>query len=165
MRRITGVALAVLLVTPAWAQTDPLSPLRFLVGDWVAIDAPAGESGAFSFKPGVQDHVMVRTNEANYTATSERAASRHEDLLVIYPENGSLKTDYFDSEGHVIRYTVQPRQPDGVVFVSDPLPREPRYRLTYSRGTGGLLIGSFEIAPAGAPDAFKPYLSWKARRR
>jgi len=147
------------------APEDPLAPLRFLAGDWIAIDTPAGETGSFTFKLAVQDRVLVRSNEANYTATPERAASRHEDLLLIYSENGSLKADYFDSEGHVIRYAVQPRQPNAVVFLSDPGPREPRYRLTYTVASDGVLIGSFEIAPPGSPESFKPYLSWKARRR
>ena len=88
-----------------------------------------------------------------------------DDLLVIYGDNGSLKADYFDSEAHVIRYLVDVRPPNAVVFVSDPNPREPRYRLTYTAAADGVLIGSFDIAAPGSPDAFKPYLSWKARKR
>ena len=166
VRRIVLAALLIVLVAHATrAQTDPLSPLRFLIGDWVAIDMPPGETGSFTFKPAADGHVIVRNNEANYAATAERAASRHDDLLVIYSENGSLKADYFDSEGHVIRYGVVSRMPNAVVLVSDPNPREPRYRLTYTTGAAGVLLGSFEIAAPGSPDAFKPYLSWKARRR
>jgi hypothetical protein len=147
------------------AQPDPFSGLRFLVGEWQAVDTPAGESGAFTFKLAVQDHVLIRTNEADYATAKERPASRHDDLLVIYVENGSLRGDYFDSEGHVIRYAVQPRGQNAVAFVSDANPREPRYRLTYSAESDGVLSGSFEIASPGSPDDFKPYLSWKARRR
>ena len=166
MRRILGlILLFVLAHSVARAQSDTLSPLRFLIGDWVAIDTPAGETGMFSFRLSVQDHVIVRTNEADYSATAERPASRHEDLLLVYSENGSLKANYFDSEGHVIRYSVQPRQQAGVVFVSELNLRDPRYRLTYSADTDGVLTGSFEVAQPGSPDAFKPYLSWKARRR
>jgi len=156
------------------APEDPLAPLRFLVGEWIAIDAPAGETGSFTFRLAVQDRVLVRTNEANYAATPERAASRHEDLLLIYSENGSLRADYFDSEGHVIRYAIVSRfttssakaaVTTGVMFLSDPNPREPRYRLTYIVASDGVLGASFEIAPPGSPESFKPYLSWKARRR
>ena len=57
------------------------------------------------------------------------------------------------------------RPPNGVTFISDSNPREPRYRLTYTAEADGALVGTFEVAPPGAPDAFKPYLSWKARRR
>jgi hypothetical protein len=166
MRRILVSALLFVVVhAPARAQTDSLSALRFLIGDWQAIDTPPGETGAFTFKGAVQDHVIVRSNEARYAATAEHPASRHDDLLVIYSENGSIKADYFDSEGHVIRYAVRTRQPNAAVFVSDPHAREPRYRLTYTAGANGILTGSFEIAPPGSPDSFKPYLSWKARSR
>jgi hypothetical protein len=147
------------------AQGDPFARLQFLVGDWVAVDTPAGESGAFAFKPGVQGHVLLRTNEANYAATAEHPASRHEDLLVIYAESGALKADYFDSEGHVIRYTIAADTPNAATFSSAVVAREPRYRLTYKLDGGGTLLGTFEIAAPGSPDAFKPYLSWKARRR
>ena len=149
----------------AGAQPDALSHLRFLVGDWRAVDTPAGETGAFTFTLAVQDHIIVRTNEASYAATADRPASRHDDLLVIFSENGSLKADYFDNEGHVIRYTVQTPAPKVATFVSDASAREPRYRLTYRGDAQGALVGSFEIAVPGSPDAFKPYLSWKAQRR
>jgi len=163
----TMILLAVLIVSaPSLlrAPEDPLLPLRFLIGDWIAVDTPPGETGSFTFKLAVQDRLLVRTNEANYAETPERAASHHEDLLIIYIENGALKGDYFDNEGHVIRYAVQSPKPNAVLFISDPSPREPRYRLTYTLASGGILFGSFEIA-VGSPEAFKPYLSWKARRR
>ncbi len=149
----------------AAAQTDPFSSLRFLLGEWTAVDTPTGEGGAFSFTLAVQDRVMVRSNEARYEATADRPASRHDDLMVIYSDSGILKADYFDSEDHVIRYTVHADAADAVTFISDPLPGEPRYRLAYQAGSAGLLNGSFEIAPPGAPEAFKRYLVWKARRK
>lgn len=166
MRRIFVPALLVALASAVGAaQTDPLSPLLFLVGEWQAIDTPPGETGSFTFKPAVQDRIIVRTNEAHYAATKERPASRHDDLLVIYVENGSIKADYFDSENHVIRYAVQASRSNHAVFVSDPSPGEPRYRLSYTAGADGILLGAFEIAQPGTPDTFKPYLSWKARKR
>ncbi len=160
---LCGLLLLATMVS-ARAQSDPIASLRFLIGDWQAIDTAPGETGLFTFKLAVQDRVIVRTNQAIYEATADRPASRHDDLLVIYVENGSIKADYFDNEGHVIRYAVQSK-PEAVVFVSDPSPREPRYRLTYSAGANGVLLGSFELAPPGSPDAFRPYLSWKARPR
>jgi hypothetical protein len=162
------LVLALLIVSPhgvARAQADPMLPLRFLLGDWQAIDTPPGETGSFTFALAVQDHVIVRTNEARYAATTIRPASRHDDLLVIYGDNGALKAEYFDSEAHVIRYLVEVRQPNVVVFVSDPGPGEPGYRLTYTAAADGVLTGSFEIAPPGSTRSFKPYLSWKARKR
>jgi hypothetical protein len=161
-------AVALLFVLAHWdagAQAEPLRSLYFLLGDWQAIDTAPGESGAFTFKLAVQDHIIVRTNEANYAVTDGRTPSRHEDLLVIYSDDGSIKADYYDSEGHVIRYRVEARGPGAVVFVSEASPQEPTYRLSYASGTDGVLTGLFEIAPPGTPTAFKPYKSWKARKR
>lgn len=166
MRRILALAsIALLAGATVGAQGDAFEPLRFLLGDWVAVDTPKGESGSFSFAAAVQGHVITRTNQATYAATADRPASRHEDLLVIASDNGTLTADYFDSEGHVIRYAVESREPNVVTFVSVPGPHEPRYRLTYRAGADGRLVGSFEIAPPGTPDRFQPYLSWTARKR
>jgi hypothetical protein len=159
------VAAALLVGSAALAQTtDPLASLRFLEGNWRAIDTAPGESGTFAFTFGVQNHVLVRTNEAIYDATATAPAARHDDLMIVYAEKGAIKADYFDNEGHVIRYTARV-DANRVAFVSDPDPNGPRYRLTYSVANGGVLEGGFEIAPPGASEAFKPYLSWKARRQ
>jgi len=107
--------------------------------------------------------VIVRTNYSNTPATADKPASRHDDLMVIYVDAGHVKADYFDSEGHVIRYAVEGR-PGEVVFLSEIKPSEPRYRLTYIRGSATTLAGTFEVAPPGKPDAFATYLSWNARR-
>jgi hypothetical protein len=166
MRRAFALAFLIQLAPSiVSAQLDTFAGLRFLLGEWSAIDIPADQSGAFTFTLAVQDRVIVRTNEARYAATADRAASRHDDLMVIYVENGSLKADYFDSEGHVIRYAVQAGERNTATFVSDPNPREPRYRLSYRVEADGVLRGSFEIAAPDTPQTFKPYLSWKARRR
>jgi len=147
------------------ASRPDIASLRFLLGDWEAIDGPAGETGGFTFSLGVQNRVMTRTNYATYDARGGRPASRHDDLMVIYEEGGRLKADYFDNEQHVIRYLVEARGDRDVVFVSDSKPSDPRYRLSYTARDAGTLVGQFEIAAPGTPDAFKPYLSWTARKR
>src|SRR6267378_152959 len=113
-------------------------------------------NGGFTFSLGVQNRVMTRTNYATYDARNGRAASRHDDLMVIYEEGGQLKADYFDSERHVIRYLVEPRGDHDVMFVSDAKPSDPRYRLRYTARNDGTLAGRFEIAAPGTPDALTP---------
>src|SRR5882672_4957712 len=81
-----------------------LAPVQFLLGDWDAIDTAPGETGGFAFVTGVQGRVIVRTNTAHYAATDRRPESRHDVLMIIYADGTALKADYFDSEGHVIRY-------------------------------------------------------------
>lgn len=163
-----GSALVLVLfasIPSARAETPAsLDPFRFLLGDWEAIPDSSGATGGFSFSPNVQDRVIVRTNYSISPAADGKPASRHDDLMVIYDEAGTIRADYFDNEGHVIRYVAQART-GSVVFVSEIKPAEPRYRLTYDLGADGILNGRFEIAPPGKPDAFAPYLAWKARTR
>jgi hypothetical protein len=83
--------------------------------------------------------------------------------MVIYVDAGGVKADYFDSEGHVIRYVVEARSGE-VVFLSEIKSSEPRYRLSYTRGSATTLKGTFEVAPPGKPDGFAPYLSWTSRK-
>jgi hypothetical protein len=160
-----ALLLACALAVSAHAQTlTDLSALAFLLGDWDAIDLPAGESGAFNFSLAVQDRIIVRTNYAKNPARDGKPATRHDDLMVIFVEGNAVKADYFDSEQHVIHYVVQPRGPKDVVFLSEAKAGEPRYRLSYVLAANGQLKGSFEIALAEAPDAFKPMLAWTARK-
>jgi len=161
---LTVSLLIALPVAPAHADSL-LAPLRFLVGEWEAIGTPSGERGGFTFSTTVQDRVMVRTNYAEYAARDGRPATRHDDFMIVYVESDRLSALYVDSEEHVIRYLVQPRGDREVVFISESKPSEPRYRLSYAASAEGTLTGRFEIAAPGSPEAFKPYLSWTARRR
>jgi hypothetical protein len=153
--------------TPAPSPTPAtLAPLEFLVGAWEGAGggAPGEGSGGFSFAKELQGRVLLRTSHANYPAVGGRPAFRHDDLMVIYADGAALKADYYDSEGHVIRYRVQPRAEGDVVFLGEAAASSPRYRLTYRLTPEQLLEGRFEIAPPATPEAFKPYLTWSARR-
>jgi len=173
---VIHVLLLAFVLAPALSELAPrqasgarveraeLSALDFLLGDWDAIELPAGESGAFNFSLAVQDRIIVRTNYAKYPARVGKPAARHDDLMVIFVEGEALKADYFDSEQHVIHYVVQPRGPTDVVFLSEAKAGEPRYRLSYALAANGHLKGTFEIASAEASDDFKPSLAWTARK-
>jgi hypothetical protein len=161
-----GVALAgatAVSQTPA-PESASLRALRFLAGEWKAVDLAPGEDGGFTFRFAVQDRALVRESYARYPASNDRPASRHDDLMVIFVEGQAMKADYFDNEGHVIHYAVHPQRDRGVVLVSSATSSEPGYRLTYALTDGGVLSGRFEIAPPGSADAFKMYLTWSARK-
>jgi len=85
--------------------------VQYLVGDWTGEGGggPGQGAGSFSFKPDLQGKILVRKNRAEYPAAKERAASVHDDLMVIYRDTpeAALRAIYFDSEGHTIRYEVQ----------------------------------------------------------
>ncbi len=84
--------------------------------------------------------------------------------MIVYAERRRTRAAYFDSEGHVINYTVT-FSPDGktLVFVSDRLPDAPAFRLTYASSKPDELKVNFEIAPPGT-NAFKSYVSGVVHR-
>lgn len=145
----------------------PLEPLAFLLGEWRAEGSgkPGERAGASTFTSALQDRVMLRTSYAEYPAAAGRPAFRHDDLMVIHVgPAGDLRADYYDSEGHVIRYAVTAIAGREAVFLADAIPSSPRFRLTYKLDPTGLLSGRFEIAPPGTPETFSEYLKWTARR-
>ncbi|MCE5247502.1 MAG: hypothetical protein ABFD84_14810 [Candidatus Polarisedimenticolia bacterium] len=164
--KLIAAAVAAALIGGG-AAPAPLAPLDFLIGEWTGggSGAPGAGVGGTTFARELQGRVVVRTNFADYPAGGERAAFRHDDLMVVYVDaDGRLKADYFDDEGHVIRYAVQAREGGGVVFVGEAAPGTPRFRLTYAPDADGVVAGTFEIAPPDKPEAFKTYLSWTMRR-
>jgi len=162
---------AVLMSFPA-QQPEPgagWQAWNFLLGRWVGEGSgePGQGSGSFSFRADLQGRILVRKNRADYPATKDRPAFSHEDLMVIYHQGGGspARAIYFDNEGHVIHYAASFSE-DGTswVFLSDPAPSAPRYRLTYTKGKDGVLGIKFEIAPPDKPDAFSTYIEARARR-
>ena len=128
---------------------DPFQSVRFLAGTWNATAAGSGDIGSYTFEPDLKDHVIVR-----HSTNGE-----HGDLLYIYTESPDtpLKAIYFDSEGHVIHYTVTNPTPTSVVFGSD------MYRLTYELKSG-ILSGKFQVKPPGQTD-YKSYLEWSGPKK
>jgi len=165
------LALILLLTTSLWSQpADRWRDLRFLVGEWTGEGGGSvGQGmGVFSFQPELGGKILVRRNTADYPAANGNPATHHEDILTVYleAEGRAPEAIYFDSEGHVIHYSVE-IDPAGksVRFVSLAQPGQPRYRLTYRDAGKGLVDGQFEIAPPGKPEAFSRYLEWSARRK
>ena len=100
------------------AEADPRAP---------------GVTGWTTFSRELGDRVVVRRNHASYPAKDGKPASDHDDLMVLFAEDGRVRAEYFDNEGHVIRYEVQaPAPPGTLVFLSEARPGAPRFRLTYA---------------------------------
>jgi hypothetical protein len=170
MKRLILPALLFALCLSAFSQgpaktksKDPFDRLAFLYGDWIGEgtgDSGSG-SGGFTIKPSLDDRVLVRTNYANYPATSDRPAFRHDDLMITYPEGDGLKAIYFDNEGHVIHYKVSTTA-DAAIFVSEG--PGSGFRLTYRLTDKDHLGIKFEIAPPDKPGEFKTYIDARAKR-
>lgn len=168
MRYLLLLAIVACLQANPADKTAGWGPVEYLVGDWTGEGGggPGQGGGSFSFKPDLQGRVLVRKNRAEYPATKERAAFVHEDLMVVYRDapEAALQAIYFDSEGHTIRYAVQPDHGGKVVFISAAEPSMPRYRLTYTRVDQDHLRIMFDIAPPGKPEQFATYIEASARR-
>jgi hypothetical protein len=156
-RLLTGLIFALTLAAQDWG------PAQFLIGQWTGEGSgtPGKGAGEFSFTPDVQGKVLVRKSYAEYPAAQGRPAFRHDDLTIVYRENGKLRAIYFDNEDHVIRYAVQAAA-SGVVFVSEDPGGGPRFRLTYTSTGKDTLRLKFEIAPPGKD--FATYIEAGAQR-
>lgn len=160
--RLKLILTAILFCAPCISAQTSLKNLDFLLGKWTGVagekDTPNGAGqGDFSFELQLDKKIVVRHNNATYAS-----GIRHDDLLIIYLENDTPRAIYFDSEGHVIRYSVTVPSPNSVTFESDATQPGPKYRLSY-RLEQGSLNGKFEIAPPGAE--YKTYLSWTSKKR
>jgi hypothetical protein len=176
MNRAAHILLILALLWPlsiigsAQETTHDWAPFAYLLGDWVG--EGGGQSGQgtgeFSFHPDLQDRILVRKSYAAYPPTKDRPAFRHDDLMVVYrdSDSGPPRALYFDSEGHVIHYSVTASSDQKrIEFVSEALPASPRYRLTYVITGSDTLTLKFEIAPPGKPDSFSTYIEAKAKRK
>jgi len=144
-------------------EITSLDSLSFILGKWQAVSKPEEPTGGFEFSHQLQSKIIVRTNFADYPATNERPAFRHEDLMIIHQDaDEGLRADYYDSEGHVIHYTGRITGNNQVIFSSSPTASTPGFRLGYTLDHDGKLNGSFEVAQPNQPDSLTPYLAWSA---
>ena len=154
-------ALSLFFLACLGLPAEDWGPLQFLAGEWVGEGGgQPGETsaGSFSFAPDLQGTILVRKSFAQYPAANGRPASRHDDLTVIYRDAVSkqLRATYWDNEGHVIQYRVEPVQ-GGAVLASD------EYRLTYTAAGKDQVKIKFEVAQPGK--GFVTYLEARARRK
>jgi hypothetical protein len=169
VRNLPLIAIAV-----AWGLCGPhasgavpaaLEPLTFLLGEWETPGQAGGPNGRAVFATSLQNTIIIRTSFAEYPASADRPASRHDDLMVIYvASRGGVRADYYDNEGHLIRYSVTSPRAGEASFISEPVAGQPRFRLTYRLRADGVLAGEFAMAPPGQPDAFASYLAWESRK-
>ncbi len=164
------LALLLLFTAIAAAQGQPAknrwSAWEPFLGTWVGSGSgqPGQGSGEFTFGPSLQGAVVVRHNFADYPATKDKPAYRHDDLMVVYPDGDKTRADYWDNEEHVIHYGAEVSG-SKLVFLSDESQPGPRYRLTYVKTGADKLQLTFEIAPPGDRGTFKTYITAEAKRK
>ncbi len=156
---------------PAPPQPAGVRALRemfdFLLGQWEgeASGSPGQGAGTFTFETALDGNIVTRRSRTEFPASPDRAAFRHDDLVVIYAEGGQVRAEYADNEGHVIHYGVAfSHESATVTFLSPIAEGQPRYRLTYRPLGKDRVEVAFEMAPPGKPDAFTTYLKGTSRR-
>jgi len=173
MRRLMAIfAAAWALSAAAPGATAPtlspaMQPLSFLVGHWTAIQGKAENNvvakGVSSIEPAAEGAALLRRDRTDLFTPDGKPLQSFEQVMLIYPEGGSLHADYFDG-GHVIHYvsaTVDPGK--SVTFLTAPAPGPPRFRLTYAAPSADRLTVKFEMAPPGATD-FRTIAEGEAKR-
>lgn len=147
--------------TSAWPGWD------MVLGEWIGDEGHgvpgSPTSSSFSFSYDLDRQVIVRRDRSDYPATGDRAAFRHEGLMVVSADSAKhLHAMAYDNEGHAIPYDVAVSD-KRIVFTSPEGTTGPRFRLTYLETPKGLAI-RFEIAPPDHPDAFATYVEGTAHR-
>ena len=146
---------------PALAQIPPLDPalsgLGFLLGYWLSDSGSVADSGgtakgSSTITAEAGGAVLLRRDHTDLFDQRGNAAGGFDQIMMIYPEAGSVHADYSDGS-HVIHYVsaaVTPGQ--SVVFTSAAQPGEPVFKLSYTRDGADKLGVSFAIAPPGQSD-------------
>jgi len=175
---LAGVAAA-FLASAAHAQVlkRPLAGLSFLVGDWTSgqgkvagggissgrsqVEPATGgvvhliSSGRSRFEPAAGGAVLLRRDHTDLFYASGAPAGGIDQIMMIYPEDGTLHADYSDG-AHVIHYvtaTVEPGK--SVTFISRTEAGAPTFHLAYALEGAGTLSVLFSMAPPGSAE-FRP---------
>jgi hypothetical protein len=172
MLKTAAIVAALFFASATFAQQAParnLDALKFLIGDWTGQGGgdPGQGKGGFSIRADLQGKILVRKSYAEYPATKDRQAYRHDDLMIFYidQKTKTIRAFYTDNEGHQINYEVSVSS-DGKScrLLGEIDPDAPRYRQTLTEEQPGRLRILFEIAPAGKPDEFAKYIEATAHK-
>ena len=146
-------------IKPSWVKWS------FLIGEWIGEGSgqPGQGNGSFSFYPDLDRNILVRKNHTGFPAAGNIPATKHDDLLIIYPENEETpsKAIYFDNEGHVIHYSISYRD-SSVFLTSEKKTGNPVFRLTYTPSGKDFVVTKFEMSRDG--EVFMTYIEGKSKR-
>jgi hypothetical protein len=154
------------LLTTSLAQPNSTwGKWSWLLGQWAGQGSgqPGQGDGTFSFKPGLDNKILIRESHSQYPATATKAKIIHEDLMIIYPDvtASPTKAIYFDNEGHTINYTITYAD-SSIILTSDKTQNVPVFRLSYSLLENDLVNTKFEMSGDGVK--FTTYLEGKSKK-
>ena len=162
---ILTIVLSGFLFTSFGQQNQAWEKWNWLIGEWVGEGSgqPGRGGGTFSFKPDLDQKILVRKSHSEYPASANKPEIIHDDLMIVYldnPENPN-KAIYFDNEGHTINYSIT-YSDKFIVLTSDKVPNVPVFRLTYSLLDDASVNTKFEMSQDG--EKFFTYIEGKSRK-
>ncbi len=151
---------------PALAQsvpTGPLADIGFMVGLWKSDNGNVADTGETSkgqsaISVEASGNALLRVDHTRTFAKSGEETSSFGQLMMIYPEGGTLHADYEDGEDHTIHYVSAVIKPGRSVTFSSAENSGPVFRLTYELQSSGSMLVTFGMIPPGQA-AFRPIAS------
>ena len=161
--RIAFIIAFFCLATASHAQQSPWTKWSWLLGEWKGEGSgqPGQGEGIFSFKPDLDNKILVRKAHSEYPASGNRPAAIHDDLLIVYPDVSGYpsKAIYFDNEGHTINYTIS-YSDKSIVLLSEKTTSLPVFRLTYTLLSDNTVDTKFDMSQDG--EKFMTYIEGKS---
>jgi len=167
------LALVLAAASVSQAQAAELKPelagVGFLVGDWRSgvgrvADTGATDTGGSQITVEADGSALLRRDHTETFDAHGRSTGGFHQIMLIYPEGGTLHADYSDGEGHVIHYVkAEVVAGKSVVFTAAPQAGAPSFRLRYSLQTPGELAVDFGMIPPGG-GALRPIATGVLRR-
>ena len=146
-------AASAALAQPA-ALKPPLAGLGFLVGDWTSGEGKVADTGGTSIGTSkitveADGSALLRHDRNSLFDAHGKPAGGFSQIMLIYPEGGTVHADYSDGEGHVIHYTSAAVTPGHAVVFTSPATGAPGFRLAYTLTAKGDLDVDFGMLPPG----------------
>ena len=158
---LLSVGFSIALIAGATAQSASLKPalsgISFLVGTWTGgtgkvADTGGTSRGSSTITAEVGGSVLIRRDHTDLFGADGKPSGSFEQVMMIYPEGGTLHADYSDGE-HIIHYTSAAVVPGrSVVFTTAASAGAPSFRLRYEKADAQTLAIRFEMAPPGQTD-------------
>ncbi|OWK74405.1 hypothetical protein CBW16_03070 [Flavobacteriaceae bacterium JJC] len=146
-------------------QSTSWNQWNWLIGEWKGEGKgePGKGGGTFSFKPDLDQKIIIRKSHSEYPATEKKPKIIHDDLMIVYSDftGNAAKAIYFDNEGHTIHYSITYPE-KSIVLTSDKMPNVPMFRLTYTLLNNGAVNTKFEMSQDG--EKFMTYIEGKSIR-
>lgn len=163
---ILTIVIAGFFMTCSGQRNSTWDKWNWLMGEWVGQGSgqPGQGGGTFSFKPELDQNILVRKSHSEYPETASKPKVIHDDLMIVYMDQtgNPTKAIYFDNEKHTISYSIT-YSDHSIVLTSDKIPNVPVFRLTYTLLDLETVNTKFEMSQDG--EKYFTYIEGKSKKK